>query len=258
MDMSANPFKTALRAGRSLAGIRTSLCSPAIVELLSDCGFDYVYIDTEHTTADVKTVQAQLWAMRGSSSMYLVRPPENNEVVIKKFLDIGVQNFLIPMVQSPDDARRAVSATRYPPQGTRGVCGRSGANRYGRLKDYYRHADDQLCVIAMIETQVALDRLEEIASVEGVDAVWVGPGDLAADFGLLDSGGASHPDVRAAIDDAIARARRIGKPIGVPSSNESVAKNLVAAGCALVTISSDVDILVEHGDRLAKFMKSCA
>jgi len=113
-----------------------------------------------------------------------------------------------------------------------------------------------MCIVAMIETRAALDRMEEIASVEGVDAVWVGPGDLAADFGLLGAGGASHPDVRAAIDDAIARARRIGKPIGVPSSSEVVAKNLVAAGCALVTLSSDVDILVENGDRLAKFMKS--
>jgi len=256
MDLPVNPFKAALWSGRSLAGIRTSLYSPAIVELLSGSGFDYVYIDTEHTPADVKTVQAQLWAMRGSASMYLVRPPENNEVVIKKFLDIGVQNFLIPMVQGPDDARRAVSATRYPPRGTRGVCGRSGANRYGRVKDYYQHADDQLCVVAMIETRAALDRLEEIAAVEGVDGVWVGPGDLAADFGLLGSGGASHPDVRAAIDDAIARARRIGKPIGVPTSSEAAARNLVAAGCALVTLSSDVDILVENADRLAKFMKS--
>ena len=255
MIMSSNPFKAALLAGRGLTGIRTSLCSPAIVELLSDCGFDYIYIDTEHTPGDVKIVQAQLWAMRGSPSMHLVRPPENNETVIKKFLDVGVQNFLIPMIQSPEDAHRAVAATRYPPLGRRGVCGRSGANRYGRLKDYYLQANEQVCVVAMIETRTALDRLEEIAAVEGVDAVWVGPGDLAADFGLLGAGGASHPQVRAAIDDAISRARQIGKPIGVPSSNEDIARHLVASGCALVTASSDVDILAENGDRLAKLLK---
>lgn len=255
MNMSSNPFKVALRAGRTLTGIRTSLCSPAIVELLSHCGFDYIYIDTEHTPSDVKTVQAQLWAMRGSSSMHLVRPAENDDTAIKKLLDVGVQNFLIPMVQSPEDARRAVGATRYPPLGRRGVCGRSGANRYGRVRDYYAHSNDQVCLVAMLETRTALDRLEEIASVEGVDAIWVGPGDLAADLDCLGERGASNPQVRAAIEDAIARARRIGKPIGVPSSNEEVARNLVLSGCALVTASSDVDILAENGDRLAEFLK---
>lgn len=107
----------------------------------------------------------------------------------------------------------------------------------------------------MLETRTALDRLEEIASVEGVDAIWVGPGDLAADSDCLDAGGASYPQVRAAIEDAIARAKRIGKPIGVPSSNEEVARNLVQSGCALVTAGSDVDILSEIGDRLAECLK---
>jgi len=255
MKMPINSFKAALGKGRQLAGIRTSLCSPTIVDVLASCGFDYVYIDTEHTPADMQTVQAQLRALHSTSA--LVRPAANDEVLIKKLLDIGVQNLLIPMVQDAASARRAVAATRYSPRGSRGVCGRSGANAYGRIEDYYTRADDEICVITMLETRGALDRLEEIAGVDGVDALWVGPGDLAADFGVLTSGGPAHPEVRKALEDAVQRAQRAGKPIGIPAPTEAQAKELAAAGCALITVSSDVDILAREGDRLAALMNDC-
>lgn len=253
MKMPVNSFKAALRAGRQLVGIRTSLCSPAIVALFSTCGFDYIYVDTEHTPGDAAMVQSQLHALHGTSA--LVRPAANDEVLIKKLLDIGVQNFLIPMVQGPEAAASAVAATRYPPRGNRGVCGRSGANAYGTIEDYYARADAEICVIAMLETRTAIDRLEQIAAVDGIDALWVGPGDLAADFGLLTSGGSAHPEVRAAIADVVRRAREARKPIGVPVPTEEGAKELVAAGCALITITSDVDILARQGQRLASAIK---
>ena len=250
MKMLVNSFKAALIADDQLVGIRTSLCSPTIAALLATCGFDYVYIDTEHTSADAAIVQAQLHALHGTPA--LVRPAANDEVLIKKLLDVGVQNFLIPMVQGPEAAASAVAATRYPPRGTRGVCGRSGANAYGAIEDYYARADAEICVIAMLETRTALQGLEQIAMVDGIDALWVGPGDLAADFGLLACGGSSHPEVRAAINDVIRRARDLDKPIGVPAATDDQAKELAAAGCALITISSDVDILARESGRLAK------
>jgi 4-hydroxy-2-oxoheptanedioate aldolase len=254
MKLGVNPFKQALREGRAQIGIRTTLCSALVTEVLADSGFDYIYIDTEHTPSEVAIVLAQMQSVQGRTSQILVRPVDNDAVLLKRFLDIGVQNFLIPNVQDPEDARRAVAATRYPPQGIRGVSASSRSSRYGRVRDYFARADDEICVVAMLETRAAVDNLEAIAGVDGIDALWVGPGDLAADFGVLREGGGSHPDVKKTVSDVIMRARLYGKPIGVPAPHpaEERGRELLAAGCALVTLSSDVDILARGADQLAR------
>jgi 4-hydroxy-2-oxoheptanedioate aldolase len=254
MDLPLNSFKQALCAGRAQIGIRTTLCSPIVTEVLADCGFDYIYIDTEHAPTEVGIVLAQMQSVQGTASQILVRPVDNDAVLLKRLLDIGVQNFLIPNVQGPDDARRAVAATRYPPRGVRGVSAASRSSRYGRVSDYFQRADDEICVIAMLETRAAVENLEAIAAVEGIDALWVGPGDLAADFGLLRTGGGSHPEIKQAVRDIIARAKQCGIPIGIPAPHpaEELGRELLAAGCALVTLSSDVDLLARNADRLAR------
>jgi len=180
-----NHLKNALAAGQSQRGIWMSLSSPLIAEIVGDAGFDWVLVDCEHAPNDLPTLREQLQAMRGSSSSILARPPWNDMVLIKQFMDVGVQNFIIPYVQNPQEARDAVAATRYPPEGVRGVAGGSRASNFGRNKGYLKESNDAVTVIVQVETMEAMDELEAIGQVPGVDGVFIGPADLSASMGHL-------------------------------------------------------------------------
>jgi len=249
MDLPVNPLKRALRERRPQIGLWSQLASPIAAEVLAGAGFDFVVLDTEHAPNELPSIHSQLQAMTGGTAAPVVRPVWNDAVVFKKLLDIGAQNLLVPYVQSAEEARRAVAATRYPPEGIRGVAVATRANQYGRVKDYFRRVHEELCIIVQIETRGALQRLEEIAAIDGVDGLFIGPSDLAADMGhLADSG---HADVRAAIDDAARRIRKAGKIAGILTPVEADAKRWLELGFLFVAVGSDLGLLARQTEALA-------
>jgi len=182
-----------------------------------------------------------------------VRPAWNDPVLFKRLLDIGVQSFVVPFVQNADEASRAVAATRYPPHGIRGVATTTRASRYGRVKDYLARASDEICVIVQIETRAALRNIEAIAAVDGVDGLFIGPSDLAADMGHLGDNG--HPEVRAAIEDAVDRIRAAGRPAGILAPVEADARHWIDVGCRFVGVGNDAGVLARQTEALAAKFK---
>ncbi len=249
-----NTFRQAIREGRTQIGLWCSLCSNVAAEVIADAGFDWILIDTEHAPNELPMVFSQLQALVGGTAAPVVRPAWNDMVLMKRLLDIGVRNFLVPYVQTPEEARAAVAATRYPPQGIRGVAVTHRANRYGRVKDYFKRANDEICVLLQIETGPALQNLDAIAAVEGVDGLFIGPSDLAAALGHLGDNG--HPVVRAAIEDAFKRIRKAGKAPGILAPIETDARHWLSLGCVVLAVGSDAGLLARHSDELAaKFRK---
>lgn len=240
MKTPTNRFKAALGQRQQL-GMFSTLASNTLAELLAGCGFDWILLDTEHSPNDVGEVIAQLQAMARFEVSAIVRPAWSDMVLVKRLLDAGAQTLLFPNVQSAQEAQAAVSYTRYPPQGVRGVSGSSRAADYGLNTGYLQTAHTEICVIVQIESIEGLNNLEAIAGVEGVDAVFIGPADLAASLGHLGNG--QHPEVQAAVDDAFARLRRVGKPAGYLTLNEAEAKRRIAQGVEFVGVATDTSII---------------
>lgn len=253
MDVPPNPFKRALKAGQLQVGLWSSLSSHVSVEVIAGAGFDWLLLDTEHSPNELPMVLSQLQAMTGGTAHPIVRPQWNDTVVIKRFLDAGVQTFLVPYVQNEDEARRAVAATRYPPRGVRGYASTSRASRFGRVKDYHARCEEEICVLVQVETRVALDNLESIARVEGVDGVFIGPGDLSADLGYL--GNPGHPDVRAIIEDTIGRIKAAGSVPGILTPDDTLARRYIELGCLFTAVGADIGILARGAEALAKKFK---
>ncbi|MBK5413420.1 HpcH/HpaI aldolase family protein [Pseudomonas sp. TH31] len=241
MKTRTNHFRQALSQQQQL-GMFSTLGSNTLVELLAGCGFDWIMLDTEHSPNDMGEIIAQLQAMAAHGTSAIVRPAWSEMILIKRILDAGAQTLLLPCIQSADEAREAVSYTRYPPFGVRGVSGSSRAADYGLNTDYLRTAADEICILAQIETVEGLANLEEIAAVEGIDAIFIGPADLAASLGHL--GDTQHPEVQAAVDDAFRRLRALGKPAGYLTLNEAEAERRIAEGIAVVGVATDTSIVM--------------
>jgi 2-dehydro-3-deoxyglucarate aldolase len=233
-----NNFKRDLLAGKKLMGCWCSLASPITTEVLGVAGFDWILLDGEHAPNDINTFIPQLMALKDSASAPVVRPTNNNTVEIKRLLDAGFYNFMVPMVESADDARRAVAATRYPPHGIRGVSISHRSNRYGTVADYLKIVNEQISVIVQIESAAAASAVREIAAVDGVDCIFVGPADLAANLGHL--GNPSHPDVQKAIAAIFADAKAAGKPSGTLAPAEADARRYMEWGATFVGVGSDL------------------
>jgi 4-hydroxy-2-oxoheptanedioate aldolase len=253
MDLPINRFKQALKAQRPQIGLWCSLCSNIATEIIAGSGFDWILIDTEHAPNEIPNVHGQLQALMESSTTPVVRVAWNDMVLIKRLLDLGAQSLLIPFVQNADEAKRAVAATRYPPHGMRGVSTSMRASRYARVKDYHKLANDQMCVLVQVETRTALNNLDAILAVEGVDGVFIGPQDLAADFGQIANSG--HPEVQAAIVDAFGRIRKAGKAPGIVSGIEAEARKFLDAGGLFVAVGSDQNLLARGSEALAAKFK---
>lgn len=235
-----NRLRADLLAGKRLIGCWCSLANPITTEVLGVAGFDWLLLDGEHSPNDVISFIPQLMALKDSPSAPVVRPSQNDTVEIKRLLDAGFYNFLVPFVESADDARRAVAATRYPPQGVRGVSVSQRSNRYGTVPGYFTGINDQVCVIVQIESRAGLAAAAEIAAVDGIDCLFVGPSDLAAGLGHL--GNANHPDVQAAIATIFDAARQHGKPIGILAPVEADARRYLEQGATFVAVGSDLGI----------------
>lgn len=236
-----NAFRQAIRDGKTLIGCFASLASPISTELLGLVGFDWLLLDAEHAPNDVLTLIPQLMALKDSPSAPFVRPPANDSIVIKRMLDAGFFNFLIPFVESAADAKRAVAATRYPPLGIRGVSVGHRGNRYGTVADYLEVANDNICVVVQIESRAAVEAIDEITAVDGVDAVFVGPSDLAAAYGHI--GNPNHPEVQEAIAHVFERAKAGGKPSGILAPVHADAERYLSMGSTLVAVCADMGLL---------------
>jgi 4-hydroxy-2-oxoheptanedioate aldolase len=184
----------------------------------------------------------------------VVRAPWNDTVLIKRLLDLGVQSLLLPYVQNAEEAQRAVAAVRYPPRGVRGVSANSRSNRFGRVKDYFARADDEICLLLQIETRAAIDQIEKMAAIDGVDCLFIGPQDLAASLGHL--GNPGHPEVKAAIGEAIARIKAAGKAPGLLNFNEAEAKGWIEKGAQFVAVTSDQFLLARESAAVAARFKA--
>ena len=254
MKLPVNTFKHAIAAGRLQIGLWSILSSHVTVEILAGAGFDWLVLDTEHAPNELPMVQSQLQAASGGTAHPVVRVPWNDKVAIKRYLDIGAQTILIPYVETAAEALEAVAAPRYPPQGVRGYAGGSRASLYGRVPDYARSCQDELCVIVQIETRLGVDNIEAICAVDGIDGIFIGPGDLSAALGYL--GQMEHPAVLAAIADAIRRIRACGKPVGILTADEALARRYIELGCVFTAGGSDVGILARTAEQLAGRFKT--
>ena len=254
VEFQKNAFKAALAAGKLQIGIWSSLCSNIAADILSDSGFDWILLDTEHSPNEIPDLVGQLQAVRGGTATPIIRPAWNDAVLAKRALDIGAQTLLFPYVQNAEEAKRAVESTRYPPQGIRGVSVAARASRYGRTPGYLGKANTEICVLVQVETRAALNELEAIARVDGVDGVFIGPSDLAASLGHI--GNPAHADVQAAIKDAVDRLKKAGKPAGILTGNEDEARRYIEWGFLFVAVGADVGLLAKNADALAKKFKS--
>jgi len=241
MDMPVNRFKAALKAGQPQIGLWTSLNDSAAVELLAGCGYDWITLDAEHGALDPLRILPLLQAMAPYPVSPVVRPSCLNVAEIKKLLDLGAQTLVIPQIQSVEEAQLAVDACAYPPIGIRGMAGVTRASRFGTIQGYATRAREEICLILQVETKQALDRLEAIAGVPGVDGVFIGPADLAASLGF--PGQPSHPTVKAACLDAMARLKAMGVPSGFLTLDAEVTKEIMAAGCVFTAVDVDMNIL---------------
>lgn len=235
-----NSFKRDLLAGKKLIGCWSSMANAITTEVLGVAGFDWILLDGEHSPNDVGTFIPQLMALKDSPSAPFVRPTSNNGVEIKRLLDAGFYNFLVPFVESADEAQRAVAATRYPPQGVRGVSVSQRSNRYGTVPDYFKGINEQICVAVQIESSAGVAAARAIAEIDGVDCLFVGPSDLAAGLGHL--GNAGHPDVQQAIASVFADAKACGKPTGILAPVELDARRYMEMGATFVAVGSDVGL----------------
>jgi len=254
MELPQNPFKRALRAGKAQIGLWSSLSSNYSVEVIAGAGFDWLLLDMEHSPNDLESLLTQLQAAAPYATHPVVRVPWNDMVAIKRVLDIGAQSLLVPYVSTPEEAAAAVSYIRYPPAGVRGVAGTTRASRFGRVKDYARRAHQEICLLVQLETQRALDNLEAICAVEGIDGVFIGPADLHASLGH--TGEIANPEVKPLIDEAIRRIRKCGRAPGILTPNEADARHWLGCGALFVAVGADVGILARGAESLAAKFKS--
>jgi 4-hydroxy-2-oxoheptanedioate aldolase len=248
----STPWAQRIAGGRPQFGMWVASGSGYVAEICAGSGIDWVLLDQEHAPNDLRTTLHQLQVLAGYPDVeVVVRPPASDPVVIKQLLDVGAQNIIVPMIDSAEEAAAAVAATRYPPAGIRGVgSALARASRWNRITDYLGTADDAVSLTVQVETVAGLDRLGDIADVDGVDAVFIGPADLAASLGKL--GRPEHPDVVSAIENAIATIVAHGKSAGVNAFNESIARRYVAAGASFVVVGADVALLARGAEQLAE------
>ncbi|MEM8869277.1 MAG: aldolase/citrate lyase family protein [Pseudomonadota bacterium] len=252
--MIENTFKRGLEAGIPQIGLWISLCSGFAADAVADIGYDWLLMDMEHAPNEVQVVLQQFQAAQPYGSTALVRPMWNDPVVVKRLLDLGAPGVLFPMVQTVAEAESAVAACRYPPKGTRGVSISQRGNRFGRDQDYFAQVEHQTCVLVQAETLEALDRVEEIAAVDGVDGVFFGPADIAASMGKM--GQIKDPELWDRIFAAARKVQAIGKPVGTLVGGAEQAKQVLDEGFLFVAVGSDLRLLVRGAERLLADVKA--
>jgi len=249
-----NAFKTAIAARQRQIGLWLSMADSTAAEICAAAGFDWFLVDGEHAPNDLRSILAQLRALAAFPAEAVVRPPVAEAWIIKQYLDAGARSLLVPMVETAEHAADVVSMTRYPPHGIRGVGSRMArASLYGTRPDYIATAHEEICVLVQIESVGALDHIEAIAAVDGVDGLFVGPSDLAASMGH--AGNPAHPEVRAAVEDALHRIAALGKPSGIISLNPTEIAHLIELDTTFIAVGADAAILSAGAQALVQKYK---
>ncbi len=246
MDMAKNPFTHALATGDKQVGLWVTLSSAFVAEITAPAGYDWALIDMEHSPNDYMSVLGQLQAFAASTTTAIVRPEWNDPVIVKRLLDLGVPGLLFPMIQTVEEAQKAIAATRYPPNGMRGVSGSTRANKFGRVTDYLARVEAETTVLLQLETAAAVGRAVEIGTLDGVSGIFFGPADIAADIGHL--GQPMHPDVWALIRPAAQALIAKGVPVGTLVMNPEFAAELLNEGFTFVACASDSGLLAKASD----------
>jgi 2-keto-3-deoxy-L-rhamnonate aldolase RhmA len=243
-----NPFKTLLSRKDFSAGYPVGTwvmsASPVVAEAIGCAGFDWGVVDMEHTPLDQMDLIHLLQAVAGTSMLPITRVPWNDTVMVKRVLDAGAQTLLFPFVQNADEARNAVAAANYPPRGVRGMAAMSRGSRFGTVKDYFKVANEAISVILQIETPEAMSRLEEIASVPGVESLFFGPGDLSGAMGHV--GNPMHEDVVTLMADGVKRCHAAGKPVGTVGGTPEAVRIYRAAGFDYIGCASDLGLMMRN------------
>ena len=258
MDPFTSPFKTLLGQPQVPLGTWLMSGTPATAEAMGCIGFDWLVVDMEHVPIDYKDAYHILQAIAGTKSVPVVRLAWNDPVLVKRALDIGAQTLMFPFVQSAEEARKAVAATRYPAAGepfpgTRGYAAMHRASRYTTAADYGKRANDGIFRMIQLETPAALERLEEIAAVDGVDAIFMGPGDLSSAMGVI--GNVGHTSVQGALKDAAERCRKIGKPIGTVGPTPEMVQDFIGWGYSFVAVASDMGMMMRQANQFFSALK---
>ena len=251
-----NPFKQLLdaRARKTPVGTWVMSASPIVAEAVGMAGFDWGVLDMEHTPLDLMGLVHMLQAVGNTPMLPVVRVPWNDTVLVKRVLDAGAATLLFPFIQDAEEAARAVAATRYPPEGVRGMAGMSRGSRFGTTPDYFRTANSRVCTLVQLETREAVANLEAIAAVPGVDALFVGPADLSGTMGHV--GQLTHPEVMTLMADAARRAQRLGKPIGTVGGNPETVAQYRAMGYDYVAVASDLGLVMHAAQAAAQALRA--
>jgi len=251
-----NPFQQLLanRATTVPIGTWVMSASPIVAEAIGHAGFDWAVLDMEHTPLDLMDLVHLLQAVGSTKLVPLVRVPWNDAVNVKRVLDAGAHSLLFPFIQNADEASKAVAATRYPPQGVRGMAGMSRASRFGTVPDFFKQANANVCAVLQMETPESIARLEEIAAVPGVGGLFVGPGDLSGAMGHV--GNLTHPEVLELMADAARRAHWLGMPIGTVGGTPEVVAQYRAIGYDFVAVASDLGLLMRAAQAAARALRA--
>ncbi|MCK6451381.1 MAG: aldolase/citrate lyase family protein [Alphaproteobacteria bacterium] len=253
VTLPPNSLKRALAKNQPQFGFWLTTGSPTATEIVASSGFDWLLIDMEHSVNELPDVVDHLRAATGGTGEPVVRIPWNESVTVKRMLDAGVRSIMFPYVQTPEEARAAVAATRYPPEGVRGFAGGARATRYGRIPDYFKRYAEDIAVIVQIESPAAVEAAAAIAAVDGVDCVFIGPNDLASNMGFLANSAA--PEVRRMLQRGLENIRKGRKAAGVLEYREDEAQKLMKDGFAMIAVGGDAGMLARGADRLAKVFK---
>ncbi|MBY5977425.1 HpcH/HpaI aldolase/citrate lyase family protein [Phaeobacter italicus] len=255
MPAPKNTFKEALAKGERQIGCWMSFADGQIAEIMGTCGFDWLVIDGEHAPNDIRSIRDQLIALTASPSHPVVRVPVGETWMIKQVLDAGAQTVLVPIVESADQARELVRACHYPPKGVRGVGATAArATMFGSVSEYIQTADQEVCLLVQVENRAGIDALDEILQVEGIDGVFIGPADLSTDMGH--QGNSAHPEVRAAIADAIIRIKAAGIAPGILGVSEEATQAYLDMGAQFLAVGIDVLVLAQNARALSQTWKS--
>lgn len=247
----SNSFKQRLVKGEIQYGFWLAMANAYSAEIAATCGFDWLLIDGEHGPNDIPSVLAQLQAVAPYSASPIVRAVEGTTANIKQLLDIGANNLLIPMIESAEQAQSMVAATRYPPKGNRGVgAAIARSSRWLAVDNYEAEIEQNLCLILQIESQQGLQNLDDILAVDGYDAIFIGPSDLAASMGYLGQSG--HPDVQAAIADAANKINASNKAMGILSTEDKLIQHYLQLGAAFIAVGVDTLSFTDAARNIAR------
>jgi 4-hydroxy-2-oxoheptanedioate aldolase len=240
--ITTNRVKALLKAGKTAIGVSMVLPSPPAAEILAQAGFDWLWVDMEHAALNLETAHRMIQATQGTETVPIVRVAWNLHWLAKPVLDMGAMGVIMPQVSSKQEAVDAVRALRYPPEGVRGLFPGFAALRWGvSVPEYLKIANNEIMAILLIEHIEAVNHIDEILTVPGIDLIFVGPGDLSASMGLL--GQATHTRVEEAIQKVLAATKKAKIPVGIPAVTPDDANRRIQQGFQFILVGTDMGLL---------------